>query len=107
MKLAEERDMREMKAAAHHWHGEALMLSGELDAAQAELQTAAEIADQVGRLRLIWDVQAALARCSHLRGDTERAAQHEAAVREIVGRIAANLTSDDLRLGLPEVFPTP
>jgi predicted ATPase/DNA-binding CsgD family transcriptional regulator len=107
MKLAEERNMREMKAAAHHWRGEALMLSGKLDEAQSELRTAAEIADQVGRLRLIWDVQAALARCAHLRGDTERANQHEASVREIVGRIAANLSSDDLRLGLPEAFPTP
>jgi len=103
--LAAERDMREMKASAHRWRGEAFLLLEQLDEAAIELEHALRIADTVSRLRLIWDIHAALARCYRQRGDDGRATEHEAAVRGIVARIAANLKSDDLRLGLPEAFP--
>jgi tetratricopeptide (TPR) repeat protein len=100
--LADERHMREMKTQSLRWRGEALMLLGQLDDARATLEQAAQLADQVGNVRVKWDIQAALAKCARLLGDESSAAQHEAAVQEIIAKIAANLPGDDLRLGLPD-----
>ena len=110
---AQERDLREMLASAHRWRGEAFLLLNQPDEAIAELEHALQIADEVGRQRLIWDIHAALARAYQMRGDVAAADQHQAAVQAIVTQIATNLTSDDLRLGLPEFtvaamkFPRP
>jgi tetratricopeptide (TPR) repeat protein len=103
--LADERHMREMKTQALRWRGEAFMLRGQLEDARAELGQAAQLADQVGHMRITWDIQAAQARCARMLGDEVGAARHEAAVQKIIAHIAANLPGDDLRLGLPDVSP--
>jgi len=103
--LADERDMGEMRAAAHRWRGMARLLLGDYNAADSELQIALRLAEAVGRLRLVWDIHDALARGCRMLGDDARAAEHEAAVQAIVNQIAANLKSDDLRLGLPDFTP--
>jgi tetratricopeptide (TPR) repeat protein len=105
--LADERNMREMKTQALRWRGEALMLLDQLEDARATLHQAAQLADQVGNVRVKWDVQAALAKCARMLGDNVAAAQHEAVVQQIITQIAANLPGDDLRLGLPDTHLTP
>ena len=85
------------------WRGEALMLLGQIEDACAVLEQAAQLADQVGHVRVMWDVRAAQARCARHVDDSAGAAQHEAAVQRIIAQIAANLPGDDLRLGLPDI----
>jgi predicted ATPase len=103
--LADERHMREMKTQALRWRGEALMLLGQIDESHAALEEAGRLADQVGHLRVIWEVRAAMAKLARLRGDEMGAVAHEAVVQHIISRISANLPGDDLRLGLPDLSP--
>ena len=52
-------------------------------------------------MRLIWDVHAALAKLYRRDGKDALAAEHRAAVQDIVSRIAENLKDPELRAGLP------
>ncbi len=63
LELAESRGMREMVAAAYRWRGEALLAGGDSAGAEVELKRALELAQQVGRVRLLWDIHTALAAC--------------------------------------------
>jgi tetratricopeptide (TPR) repeat protein len=89
--LAEPGGMREVVAQAARWRGEARLVLGQWEAATADLQQALTLAKELGRLRLVWDVQAALARLYRAQGEAETAGNHEAQVRIIAGRMAESL----------------
>jgi tetratricopeptide (TPR) repeat protein/tRNA A-37 threonylcarbamoyl transferase component Bud32 len=98
--VAEPGKMREVMAQAHRWRGEALLASGELEAATAELKQALALAEAIGRPRLKWDIHALLVKVYRARGDEALAAQHETRVKQIIGHIAANLQDPALQIGL-------
>jgi tetratricopeptide (TPR) repeat protein len=99
--LAEPRGLRDMAAQAHRWRGEAMLAAGQLETAEEELKQAAALATDIGRVRLQWDVHAALHRLYKARGQAELADRHETIVRTIVAQICENLQTDELRTGLP------
>jgi hypothetical protein len=80
--LAEAGGLREMAAEAARWRGQALALAGD-QAAEAALAEAMAQAQALGRVRLIWDVHAALAGVYEAKGQAERASQHRAAARRL------------------------
>ena len=95
--------LNEMIAQARRWRAEAFMLTGELDRAETELIDALSRADDVGRLRLLWEVHDALHRLYTMQGRTDEAAQSQEAIREIVADIRAGLPSEEMASALPEL----
>lgn len=81
--LAEAGGLREMAAEAARWRGQALLLAGEHAAAETALAEALAQAQALGRVRLLWDVHAALATLHAAQGQSERASQHHAAARRL------------------------
>jgi tetratricopeptide (TPR) repeat protein len=101
LKLAEPRKLNEMVAQVHRWRGEVMLAAGQLDAAEDELNQAAALATEIGRVRLRWDVHTALHRLYEIRGQAELAHKHETIVQTIVAQISENLQEVELRTGLP------
>ncbi|MBE7555607.1 MAG: alpha/beta fold hydrolase [Anaerolineales bacterium] len=99
--LAERHDLREIKARALHWRGMALLRLDQLETAATTLQQALEMAEGYGRIRLVWQLHAALADLYRAQKQEEKAAAHEMQVQQIVRRIAANLQEAEFRAGLP------
>ncbi|HEY8555320.1 MAG TPA: AAA family ATPase [Burkholderiales bacterium] len=60
--LAERSGLRELAGVAHRQRGEALIAMGETAAAREELACARRIANAVGRVRLVYDVERVLGR---------------------------------------------
>lgn len=60
--LAESSGLKERAGSAHRWCGEALIAKGDVRAAAAELAVAFRIAHDIGRVRLIYDVERAMAK---------------------------------------------
>jgi tetratricopeptide (TPR) repeat protein len=89
LRLAETGDLRELQASACRWRGEAFLVSGDLDAAETALNRALAHALDVGRVRLIVDIYAALARLSRQRNDDDAAARHDSAARRVCADIIA------------------
>lgn len=81
--LATERNLRELAVQARRWRGESLLMLNDLEHAERDLQQAAQLADGIGRVRLIMDVQRALARLYGARGDPKRALAHNERAQKI------------------------
>ena len=94
--IAEPNGLRELEAVARRWRGEALFVVKDYVAAQAELSRAAELADDIGRVRLRMDTQAALARMLAALGQRAAAKRHEATARAIAEAIEKSLESSGL-----------
>lgn len=94
--LAESRDLRETTAQAHRWRGETLSATNDFDAAKTELHTALNLAESLGRVRLVYDVHVALEKLFHVQEQTESADHHQAAARETLARIKANVDEIEL-----------
>jgi len=92
--------MREFEARALRWRGEALLARQQYAAAQAELGTAAALARDIGRVRLQFDTQAALARLSEAQGRGEPARRHRAAADRIAASIGQSLAGSGLEARL-------
>lgn len=103
LRLGQSGGLREMVAQAHRWQGEALLVAGKLEQAERELRQAGTAAADIGSVRLLWDVHAALEKLYLMQGHDEAAQLHQAAVRGIVAQIAQNLPNADLRAGLPQL----
>ena len=99
--LAEAGGLREVRAKVYSWRGKAQIALGRLDSAEQNLNNAQHLAQDIGSPRLLWDVHAALSELYAALGNAELQAKHSATVREIIGRISADLTDPELRLGLP------
>ncbi len=100
---AERSGLREMRAQAHRWHGEAELLSGKVEAAQVELERAIEIAEAIDRPFLISQLHAALARCARACGQEADAQRHEAQKYDIDSRIFAPMRDKERHVDLLEV----
>ena len=85
--------LRELEAAARRWRGEALLACDEHAAARIELAHAAALADDVGRVRLQRDTQAALARALVALGARDDAQPHDSRARELAQRMQRSLAS--------------
>lgn len=103
--LAETRKLNEIAAQAHRWRGEIMLAAGQLDPAETELNRAAALAVEIGRVRLRWDVHAALGRLYEQQGQVELVHQHETIVQTLVAQISENLQQAQWRAGLPVTDP--
>jgi tetratricopeptide (TPR) repeat protein len=99
--LAEENGLREQEAVARRWRGAAALMRKEYAAAQVELSQAAALAESVGRVRLYFDAQAALARLYAAQGRDADARRHAARAQASAAAIAASLAGSELDARLP------
>jgi tetratricopeptide (TPR) repeat protein len=97
---AESNRLRELEAIARRWRGEALFVEKDYTAAQAELSRAAALAEDIGRVRLQLDAQAALARLLAAQGQSDAAQYHDAKVYAIAETIEKSLESSGLETQL-------
>jgi tetratricopeptide (TPR) repeat protein/transcriptional regulator with XRE-family HTH domain len=92
--------LRELEAVARRWRGEALFAEKDYAAAQTELNSAAMLAEDIGRVRLQMDTQIALARLSAVQDQREAAQRHNTKVRVIAEAIEKSLKSSGLEARL-------
>ncbi len=92
---------RELTAQAHRWRGEIFIAMADFDAAESALQAALALEQQIERPRLAWDIHQAMSRLYRQIGQHSAAEQHDAAVRQIVAALAANIPQEKWRSGLP------
>ena len=100
--IAEPNGLRELEAVARRWRGEAMFVEQDYIAAQTELSRAAALAQEIGRVRLQMDTQAALARLLASQGQRDAAQHHRANARAIAQAIETSLESSGLEARLPE-----
>jgi tetratricopeptide (TPR) repeat protein len=94
--IAERNGLRELKATAQRWRGEALLMEKSYAEAQVELACAATLAAQIGRVRLQLDAEGALARTYQTLGQGATAQRHRAKASVISAAIAHSLASSEL-----------
>ncbi len=94
--IAEANGLREIEAGARRWRGEAMFAQGAYGQARAELSRAALLAQDIGRVRLQMDTQAALARVLGAQGSSDAARRHAAKARAIAQTIEGSLESSGL-----------
>jgi len=98
--IAEPNGLRELEAVARRWRGEAMFVEKDYVKAQAELSRAAALAEEIGRVRLQMDTQAALARLLAAQGQRDTAQRHGATARAIAEIIEKSLESSGLEARL-------
>ena len=96
LSIAETNGLREIEAGARRWRGEAMLAEKDYVEAQTELSCAAALAEQIGRLRLQMDVQAALARLFRAQHRSDAAQRHSAKARAIAQAVEKSLVSSGL-----------
>ena len=94
--MAEANALRELEACARRWRGEALSAQKSHVEAQAELSRAAALAEDVGRVRLQMEAEAALARVLLVQGQRDAARRHGAKARAIAEGVEKSLVSSGL-----------
>ena len=99
--MAEKNGLWEMVALAHRWRGAALSAEGQFEDAEEALLQAAELAKEIGRVRLEWNIQEALHQLYKTRSRDELAREHRDIVQSIVRQIGENLQQAEMRAGLP------
>lgn len=95
--LGEQNNLRESIARARRWRGEAMLASGNPAAAAAEFDIVLAASEQMGTVRLSWDIHRALTRTALETGRPDAAQQHEAAARDIGKRIKTSLCGTNLQ----------
>lgn len=98
--LAAPNDLREMQARARRWRGQAWLVQRRHAQAQAELAIAASLADEIGRVRLQLDTQAALERTHAAQGDDALAQEHAARAGGLASAIEQGLQGSGLKVRL-------
>ncbi|MGB9094475.1 MAG: tetratricopeptide repeat protein, partial [Gallionella sp.] len=94
--IAEPNGLRELEAVARRWRGEAMFVEKDYEAARIELSRAAALAEDIGRVRLQMDAQAALARLLAAQGQRDAAKRHDATARAIAKAIEKSLDASGL-----------
>jgi tetratricopeptide (TPR) repeat protein/transcriptional regulator with XRE-family HTH domain len=94
--IAEANGLRELEAVARRWRGEAMLIEKDYVAAQAELSRTVALAEDIGRVRLHMDTQAALARLFDAQSQRDTAQHHAAKASEIADAIKKSLESSGL-----------
>lgn len=92
--------MQEALAQAFRWRGEALLGLGDREAAKATLIKAVDLAGQIEKPRLAWEVHSALARAYTLWGEIEIAAQHSRKAETALTAIRRKIKDPELLEGL-------
>ena len=98
--VAEPNGLREIEACARRWRGEALLAQKAYADASTELSRCAALAQDVGRVRLQMDAEAALARVDEAQGRREDARRHGARARATAKAIESSLASSGLEARL-------
>ena len=99
--IATPQGLREILTQALRLKSEAHLALGHLADAQDAIEHALQLAEEIAKPRVLWDVHASAAAVKARQGDAQAAAAHQAAVREIVHKLAANLSDPAMRAGLP------
>ena len=107
LEIAVPNGLRELEAVARRWRGEALLAAETYCEAQTELSRAAQLAEDIGRVRLQMDVESALARLHGAQGQSDAAQRHGAKARAIADAIENSLVSSGLRAQLRPATPEP
>ncbi|HZY40366.1 MAG TPA: hypothetical protein VFF59_00035, partial [Anaerolineae bacterium] len=94
--IAEPNGLREFETVARRWRGEALLAEKAYLEAQAELSRAVALAEDIGRVRLQMDAEAALARLFGAQGQSDAAQRHGAKARAIAEAIEKSLVTSGL-----------
>ena len=94
--LASRGGLREMSSAAHHLRGLSHLMLYDYESARQELTLAVTLAEQIGRLRLAWACQLALARVAAALGDKRAHDEREGRARELADRMAKSLDGSGL-----------
>ena len=94
--IAEPNGLRELEAVARRWRGEALRLEKAYVEAQEELSRTAALAEDIGRVRLQMDAEAALARLLGAQGQNDAAQRHGAKAHAIAEAVEKSLVSSGL-----------
>jgi len=100
LEIAVPNGLRELEGCARRWRGEALLAEESYSEAQAELSRAAVLAEDIGRVRLQLDVEAALARLHAAQGHSDASRRHGAKAYSIAEAIEKSLVSSGLRAQL-------
>lgn len=98
--IAEPNGLRELEAVARRWRGEAMLTEEDYREAHAELSSAAALAEDIGRVRLQMDAQAALARLLAAQGQRDAAQRHCAKALATAEAIEKSLESSGLEARL-------
>jgi len=98
--LAGANGLSELEAVARRWRGEAMLAEKDYTGAQAELSRAAALADDIGRVRLQLDAQAALARLLAAQGQSDVAQFHDSRAQAVAEAIEKSLQSSGLEARL-------
>jgi tetratricopeptide (TPR) repeat protein/transcriptional regulator with XRE-family HTH domain len=88
--------LRELEASARRWRGESLLAEKAYPEAQIELSRAAALAEEVGRVRLGMDTQAALGRVASAQGQRESARGYDQKARVIAESIEKSAASSGI-----------
>ena len=94
--LASRGDLRELIGAAHHLRGLAHLMLYAYESARHELTLAVTLAEQIGRIRLAWACQLALARVAAALEDKGAHSESEGRARELADRMAKSLGGSGL-----------
>ena len=94
--IAETNGLRELQAEARRWRGEAMSAQNKHVEALAELSRAAELAEDIGRVRLLMDVHNALSRLQTFQGRRDDAVRHETRAHAIARAIENSLDASGL-----------
>jgi len=98
--IATANDLRELKAVALRWRGEAYLAEQDYQAAHTELTTAEQLANQIGRVRLQYDTQVALAKLFSVQKQKQTAQNHFDQAHKIQQTIESSLQSTNLKAHL-------
>ena len=98
--LASRGDMRELVGQARRLRGLAWLADGQHEAAQQELMSALAVAEQIGRIRLAWECELALARVAAALGRASDASARRARARDLAARMSLNLRGSGLAFNL-------
>jgi hypothetical protein len=92
--------LRELEASARRWLGKAFLAQEACVEAEAELSRAAALAEEIGRVRLAMDAEAALARALGRLGRADAAREHGVKAHSIVEAIEKSLPGSGLEMRL-------
>jgi tetratricopeptide (TPR) repeat protein len=95
--LAESNGLGELAASARLSRGQGLLAQKAYAPARADLSRAADLAAQLGRVRLQMDAETALARLCSAQGRSDAAQRHASEARAIAGAMEKSLTGSGLQ----------
>ncbi len=94
--LASRADLKEMMGQAHRLRGLAGLVTKAYESARKDLTLALRLAEQIGRVRLMWDCHQALARAAAAIGDERAKNKHQGRAQELAAPMEEDLRGTGL-----------